>query len=983
MVNAIEEMGMRDPFIGAYINRYEVREVVEKTDLFSLYKSYDSKLERTVLIKTIKNSAGYSDEAKNFFLAEAKTLARLTHDNIVKILDSGSHNGSLYLVSEYVSGNTLSDMMTNPIPWEHAVDILLPITDALLYAHTRGVIHRDLRPDAIFIDLDDQPKLSDFSLVKIIEEEETRDMTTTNLGLGSAGYISPEQGQGLTVDSRSDIYSLGVIFYEMVTGKKLFYADTSMEIVIQHIMKNPPRPRKIIPDLPKSVENIILKAISKEPDKRYQSMEELAAALKSIKQSATKNPTGISRQARIIMAASGLFLLLALAGLTLIRRSPDEIRDMDGSTSEPALATQPAVPETINSPLVETAAIQATVSIEIVVGSDPFSIYDLPSLPVLQSSPLPAVDEAITPVNATAIRELARWGQPKIHDFAFINHDQTLLASTTAGLYYLDPKDISARYFIDVESVPTAFTVSKDGEWVATGDRYGTVTIWNTRNGKKVFQLTEKAKSISALDFSPDNAKLVFSDADRNIHLWNPALGESYTFERRHGLAIHSLFFAPDGESIYSGSDDFQITVWDVNGLFREKFTTSQKINHIGLSPNNRYLAAAMNDSTIRIWDVKTGAIASEIKVNRLATDFTFVDFLPNSETIVTGSADGYVRLWNISGDEPLWEVGSAEVRRQITSLALSGNGAQIAVMFDDGIVEIWNLSSRQKDAFADWSYSPIRRVVISPDDRALAYQLNRDFVEIVTINNATRTTRLTGTLPQGSPISAENKLVIMPRNQADQLHLYSLPVSTTQEPMILHNYPGNGSVSFSPDSRILVAGSNRALSFWSISSGLELKASTSKVINQCQVIYGNSFVAAGSELGIIFFEDNLPFFCQFADNPNGITDTILPDGSMIVQALRNHLVEIREVEHSDQKFQAKTLSDSDTEAIAISKRGELLAVGSVSGAIEIYDLETMRLLRILELNTGPVHHLLFSNDGKYIIAGSSDGTLRFFGIKR
>lgn len=273
---------MEDVKTGSHINRYEILESVHRSELIGIYKAYDTKLERNVFLKTILHSAAYSPEAVEYFLSESRSLAKMSHPSIAKVLDFGQDDGNLYLVSEYVPGTALSELMTRPMPWQEAVEILLPLTEALAYAHSKGIIHRDLKPDNIIINADNQPVLSDFSLMRIIEEEETRDMTGTNVGLGSPAYISPEQGKGMTVDFRSDIYSLGVIFFEMVTGKKLFYASNSMEIVIQHVMADPPKPRSIVPSLPRSIEEIILNALSKDREKRYQTVESFANALQAV-----------------------------------------------------------------------------------------------------------------------------------------------------------------------------------------------------------------------------------------------------------------------------------------------------------------------------------------------------------------------------------------------------------------------------------------------------------------------------------------------------------------------------------------------------------------------------------------------------------------------------------------------------------------------------------------------------------------------------
>jgi WD40 repeat protein len=241
---------------------------------------------------------------------------------------------------------------------------------------------------------------------------------------------------------------------------------------------------------------------------------------------------------------------------------------------------------------------------------------------------------------------------------------------------------------------------------------------------------------------------------------------------------------------------------------------------------------------------------------------------------------------------------------------------------------------------------------------------------------------RISGTLPRGNPFSKNELIAIVQLNPDDQLDLYSLPVTASQQPIPFYDYPPNGIVNFSPDSLLLAAFSNRTLTYWSTTTALELKAGINRPVNNCQAIYGQDgkFVAAGSESGVTFSDANLQYFCQIASSPRHLSEASLPDGSIVAQSRENQLVDIWDMEQGEEEFQIETRSEGDVLDVAISNDGSLVAVAMENGDLELYNLKTRQILKDLELKTGPIRQVIFSNDGKYIITVSSDGTLRFFG---
>jgi serine/threonine protein kinase len=211
------------------------------------------------------------------FEREARAVARLRHRNILAVYDYGRWEDTFYLAMEYVSGGTLKERLGWPQDLAYAVKIASQVADALAHAHGHGVIHRDVKPGNILMAEEEWPLLTDFGLAKILEE--SLHLTASGASVGTPHYMSPEQAQGLAVDRRSDVYSLGIVLFEMVTGRTPFSTDNPMAVLIRHINEPVPSPRSLRSDLPRDLERVVLKALAKSPADRYQRMEQFLIEL--------------------------------------------------------------------------------------------------------------------------------------------------------------------------------------------------------------------------------------------------------------------------------------------------------------------------------------------------------------------------------------------------------------------------------------------------------------------------------------------------------------------------------------------------------------------------------------------------------------------------------------------------------------------------------------------------------------------------------
>jgi eukaryotic-like serine/threonine-protein kinase len=270
-------LGMEDALVGHTLGTYQLVERLGQGGMATVYRAYEPTLDRYVAIKILPQFFARDRNFTQRFRREARAVAQLDHPNIVAIHNYGEEGGITYIAMRLVEGGTLKQVRGQAYPPDRAIKLIQPIARALDYAHKRGIIHRDIKPANILIAEGDWPMLADFGLAKMAEASQK--LTGTGVGVGTPMYMSPEQGQGINVDHRTDIYSLGIMLYEMLTGDVPFRADTPMGVVIKHITAPMPMPRSINPDIPEPLERIILKATAKSPDQRFQTANEMSEVL--------------------------------------------------------------------------------------------------------------------------------------------------------------------------------------------------------------------------------------------------------------------------------------------------------------------------------------------------------------------------------------------------------------------------------------------------------------------------------------------------------------------------------------------------------------------------------------------------------------------------------------------------------------------------------------------------------------------------------
>jgi len=310
-----------DPLIGSFFDgRYKIVRKLGAGGMANVYLAEDQELGRRVAIKILNDRHANDDQFVERFRREAKNAAALSHPNIVSIYDRGEAEGTYYIAMEFLDGRSLKELIVTrgPAPVPVAVEYTRQILSALRFAHRHGIVHRDIKPHNVLVDGEGRVKVTDFGIARAGASQ----MTEAGSIVGTAQYLSPEQARGTNVDQRSDLYSLGVVLYELLTGAAPFSGDTPVEIAMKHLSQAPEPPSAKRPNLPHDLDLLVMRALAKDPEERYQSAEEMDGDLERIARGAAVSRETEESATQIISAATGP---MAATAATMIAPPPRAI----------------------------------------------------------------------------------------------------------------------------------------------------------------------------------------------------------------------------------------------------------------------------------------------------------------------------------------------------------------------------------------------------------------------------------------------------------------------------------------------------------------------------------------------------------------------------------------------------------------------------------------------------------------------------------
>ncbi|MCP3916045.1 MAG: protein kinase [bacterium] len=612
MAEAGEVPELAGPDAGMVIGHYRLMQLLGRGGMGQVWQARDSKLDRDVALKLL-NSRTPNERSVSYFEREARAAARLSHAGIVAVYEAGEADGQHYIAMELVTGgNTLAAELDAfehepSANYEHIAGFFAHVCDALQVAHAAGVLHRDLKPQNILIDGGGEPKVTDFGLAKIVDEES---LSQIGQGAGTYAYMSPEQVtlKHIGIDHRTDIFSLGIVFYETLTATRPFKGDTTQQVAQNILFEDPPDVRSIASRVPSELAVICAKALEKKPSDRFGSMGEFADELRRYlahEPIVTRPPGPLQRamrwaQRHPVKSSAGSIAVAAFGVVTFLsvllwQRG----KDID--------ARRVAAVENAQK-LYATSVRGAQLLIESVRGAQLLIENGIVAPDVLEDCPL-----ELRGFEWGHLRMLA---DPSLH--ALPGHTDSISALT------YDPR----------------------GMRIASASHDGTVLLWDHEEDDLPHTFEQHTGAVLDVEFSPDGKWLVSASSDKTLCIWDATTGELLEQLGQHEAGVTALAVHPNGTYVASGDADGGLIVWDTTTWAPSKLGGhGKRIQVIEFSSDGLLLGTGGHDELVRVWNVSTGEPEHEFKEKGEVIE---LDFHPTAARVLSGSMLGHLSVWDL-----------------------------------------------------------------------------------------------------------------------------------------------------------------------------------------------------------------------------------------------------------------------------------------------------------------------------------------------
>jgi eukaryotic-like serine/threonine-protein kinase len=619
------------------LGHFNIVRVVGRGGMGVVLQATDTFLERDVAVKVLDPELASDELARKRFCREARAAASISHENVVAVHQVEHEEGKdlPFLVMELISGESLENKLEREgkLSLREIVSIGMQTAAGLAAAHEKGLIHRDIKPGNILLEKSGQRvKLTDFGLARAAEDVR---LTRSGLVAGTPLYMSPEQASGDELDARSDLFSLGVVLYELAAGEPPFTGKTPLA-VLKRLTEEQPRPlRERNPELPEWFVHIVEKLLAKNPADRFQSARQVAdvlehfwALLKSSADGAIicpKKKAANLWKSIALGTAAGLFTLLVGGVAAFFLWSPHE-------RPEDKIPVPVHVFKGNGGPLWSLDISKDGKTLATGNDDGTVNLWDIAAERVDSTltarAKMPVWTLALSP-NGDFLATGSDDGHAKIWDLKTQKEIQTLASRGGARALAFDP----------------------DGKKLLTGGRNGAVKVWDVKTGAEIpnVQIAGHAGSVVAVAFAPDGKSMASASGDTTIKIWDAHSGREKLNLAKHESGVYGIAFSPNGRYLISGGWDHTVRLWGVgDGSQIAKLEGhTQDVWSVAFNPEGTRFASAGDDQTVRIWDVET---KKEVGAFRGSTGAILnVRFSPDGAFIIAGGKDGTARMWRLA----------------------------------------------------------------------------------------------------------------------------------------------------------------------------------------------------------------------------------------------------------------------------------------------------------------------------------------------
>jgi len=739
------------PRIPEKIGKYDILAELGRGAMGTVYKARDPSLDREVAIKTMSEELLADQEMRERFFREAKSAAQLQHPNIVTIhelgkVDVGDGVERPFIAMELLDGHDLGEVVDQQrlTRLEDKIGLVVQMCRGLDFAHKRGVIHRDVKPGNVQVLPDGTAKILDFG---IAWRKDSTLKTKTGLVMGTPTYMAPEQIKGEPVDHRADMWAVGTILYELLSGRRPFESETIPNLIYQIVHAPPPLLDARLHGLPEGLAEVVHRSLTKDPDGRYRDLAEMAEAL----QKAMGTPTSegvLSDEARQSTYERNLGLARTLLGqgqparaLEAARRAqaldPSRLevtelvsrieRQLREQADEPTVAQPPPGSRRVSTDAKVSAEkwidearlaltggnrTEALRIVHDVLAIDPDfgpavelrEILDKPAAPgrARTGQHRTFTTSEVRLKQGFQFREQVTFGEPLAIQAIAISPLENLLAvggiDGAIRLWDLDVRNKLATLRSDMhkrtghEGLVTTLAISTDSALLASGHLDGAIHLWRLDTGEELKVKFGHDTSVGALAFSPDGKTLASGGQDSTLKLWELdalRLGEARRRLYRQPAGVSALVYAREGAVIVTGHINRLLRVQDaVTGRLTSTLRGHEAgISCLSASPDGNLIASGSQDRTVRIFDLQQRSQVALLTGHKKT--ISSMDFFPDGEHVATVAMENSLLLWDLAKQSPsatLW--GNQE--EMFASVAILGRGRQIAGAMSDGRIRVW-----------------------------------------------------------------------------------------------------------------------------------------------------------------------------------------------------------------------------------------------------------------------------------------------------